>query len=109
MGAKEFFKPTKSKLFLWSIVFLIMPWRERVLCIPGARLLSDSTWHYPSCPPIKFFSGFDYLKDFILYIIKGYSKSMTTVLLHIIVMLFVSYLLSCIMIFIYVKIKGIEK
>lgn len=90
---KEFFRLTRGKVILWILLFIIFPWKYRGGCpqVIGIK-----------CPQWEFFGGFTYL-------IKLIDSGVLELLLSIILMLIFSYLISCLTIFIYDKIKNRRK
>ncbi len=104
-GIKEFFRPTKAKIILWIILFVAFPWKEQGVCTSTLELNS-----IPICPNISFFEGFFYLLGFFWFLSKlfrgiNYFDYEGSLILPLITMLVVSYLLSCLLVFIFEKIK----
>jgi len=97
MGLKNFFRLTRGKLILWILLFIIFPWRYRGGCLAAIGY---------KCPKWQFGGGFSFLADFIAFLehldmfVYAFRLLPSIVLISI-----VSYLLSCLIIFIYNKIK----
>jgi len=99
MGLKKFFKPTKSKVLLGILIFTIFPFK------------SSACYGFGKCGGWIPFGGLMHSWGFIhwtgTWLFKGYTISNypLSMLPSIILMLFFSYLISCLIIFIYNKLR----
>jgi|SRR3989344_3914419 len=98
---KDLFKSTKRKLATWLIVFLIMPWKAWYGWNGGIGCLAVIG---SGCPSIRFFSGLNYIKEFILTLFKQGAIN-EEVIFPILWMIVISFIISLIIIFIYNKIR----
>jgi len=105
---KQFFRPTKRKIILWIILFLIFP-RKFGTYVSGEVFTSstNSQWF--------FFGGVLYFLEFLWILLNlltgkvSYLDNAFTLISPIIIMLVISYFLSCLIIFVYEKIRKKDK
>ncbi|MBU3905343.1 MAG: hypothetical protein KJ906_04325 [Nanoarchaeota archaeon] len=103
---KEFLKPTKWKNILSFLIFLIFPAEFHGFCLAYVGAY---------CPDWTFFGGFQYLIEFFVLIVSGMTSKMISftsyfndalnILPAIIMMFFVSYIISSIIIHLYERRK----
>ena len=103
MDWKEFFKPTKWKVIIFLIIFLIFPAKYRGACLLELRAY---------CPNWIPFGGLVNLIEFIDLIFAGLFDNLSgamidalSIIPSIILIIIVSYLISCVIMLIYSKLK----
>ncbi|MFH1545099.1 MAG: hypothetical protein ABIE23_03365 [archaeon] len=112
MNLKEFFYPTKERIILAIIVFLVFPMPQYVIISCGSVVgMDDSQLKVGGgCPPsgwtiIPFF-GFQLISKIVM---NFYTINLIATLVYSLTTLIISYLISCIIIFAYNKFKERKK